>query len=122
MGISEHPIQGSIVSVHYGEGFKEPEMVKTRLAVVLTPRISGRPLLCTIVPLSLSNPEPPMPYNARINIPFMLPEKWGNQERWIKGDMVNAVGFHRIDLLRLGKNKVGKRIYQSICEGPFLWS
>ncbi len=27
--------------------------------------------------------------------------------------MVNAVGFHRVDLLCLGKDKDGKRIYQN---------
>lgn len=41
-----------------------------------------------------------------------MPPKWGNCERWIKGDMVNAVSFHRIDLLRLGKDKSGCRVYQ----------
>lgn len=30
---------------------------------------------------------------------------------WIKGDMVNTVGFHRIDLIRLGKDKYGNRQY-----------
>ena len=52
-----------------------------------------------------------MPYHKQIVIPFALPGKWGNQERWIKGDMVNAVGFHRIDFLQIGKDANGKRIY-----------
>lgn len=53
-----------------------------------------------------------MPYHKLIKIPFELPKSWGDQERWIKGDMVNAVGFHRVDLLCLRKDKAGKRIYQ----------
>lgn len=53
-----------------------------------------------------------MPYNKKIKIPFELPRSWGDKERWICGDMVNAVGFHRVDLLRLGKDKSGKRVYQ----------
>ncbi len=27
--------------------------------------------------------------------------------------MINAIGFHRVDLLNLGKDKNGKRIYQT---------
>ena len=30
---------------------------------------------------------------------------------WVKGDMVNSVGFHRLDLVRLGKDAAGKRVY-----------
>lgn len=93
-------------------GFKNPEMDKLRLAVVLSPRITARPHLCTVVPLSLTDPMKVMPYHRRIRVPFELPRSWGDRERWIKGDMVNAVGFHRVDLLRLGKNEAGKRVYQ----------
>lgn len=113
MPIREHPARGSIVVVDYSlGGFTAPEMVKRRLAVVLTPKISSRPKLCTIVPLSLSTPPKIMPYHAEIDIPFELPKSWGNKARWVKGDMVNAVGFHRVDLLRLGKDQYGQRIYQ----------
>lgn len=113
MAIREHPLQGSLVTVDYSAGgFKEPEMVKRRLAVVLSPRIVARPHLCTVVPLSLSPPDKVMPYHKQLIVPFELPREWGNQEKWIKGDMVNAVGFHRLDLLRLGKDRTGKRIYQ----------
>jgi len=112
MAIREHPLQGSIVTVDYSRGgFVEPEMVKLRLAVVLSPKIAARPHLCTVVPLSTLPPEPTMPYHKPVTIPFDL-GKWGSRERWVKGDMVNAVGFHRIDLLRIGKDRSGKRIYQ----------
>jgi uncharacterized protein YifN (PemK superfamily) len=30
---------------------------------------------------------------------------------WVKGDMVNVVGFHRLDLVRLGKDQNGQRQY-----------
>jgi hypothetical protein len=29
----------------------------------------------------------------------------------VKGDMVNVVGFHRLDLVRLGKDQDGRRQY-----------
>lgn len=114
MGIREHPPQGSVVTIDYSAGgFVEPEMMKRRLAIVMSPKIAARPRLCTVVPLSLTQPRKVMPYNKRLRIPFELPKKWGDQERWIKGDMVNAVGLHRVDLLRLGKDSSGRRVYQT---------
>lgn len=114
MSIREHPRQGSIVTVDYTSGgFRAPEMVKRRSAVVLSPKIAARPGLCTIVPLSLTAPNTVMPYNAPIEIPFTLPERWWDHVRWIEGDMVDAVGLHRVDLLLLGKDHSGKRIYQT---------
>ena len=32
---------------------------------------------------------------------------------WVKGDMVNTLGWHRLDLLRLKKDSEGKRVYQN---------
>ncbi len=107
--------------VDYSQGFRKPEMVKRRLAVVLSPAMAARPHLCTIVPLSTSVPEVPMPFHKILDVPFEIPMPWGNIERWIKGDMVNAVGFHRIDLLRLRKDITGKRIYQLTPLSPELF-
>ena len=53
-----------------------------------------------------------MPYHYELEIPFQLPKGWGNELRWVKGDMVCAVGFHRLDLLRLPKDITGKRQFQ----------
>lgn len=89
-------------------------MVKKRLGIVLSPKIAARPQLCTVVPLSLTQPAKIMPYHKLIAMPFQLPAFWGQQNRWVKGDMVNAVGFHRVDLLRLGKGADGKRTYQML--------
>jgi len=121
MTISAHPPRGSIVVVDYSRGFVEPEMVKRRLAVVLSPDIKNRVKLATIVPLSLTPPDVIMPYHKQIDITFKMPQEWGNHTRWIKGDMVNSVGFHRIDFLRIGKDRTGKRIYQfnSLPEAEF---
>ncbi len=117
MPIVYHPPRGTVVAVSYEKGFVEPEMTKTRLAIVLSPAIKARVKLVTIVPLSLTAPETILPFHKQIDIPFMIPKPWGNQPRWIKGDMVNAVGFHRVDLLRLGKDREGQRIYQKAVLG-----
>lgn len=106
------PPIGCLVVANFDRSFKAPEMVKPRLAVVISPAVENRFGLCTIVPLSTTPPDQVMPYHAKIVIPFQLPPKWGNRERWVKGDMVYAAGFHRLDLLRLGKDRAGRRIYQ----------
>ena len=107
MGLTYHPIRGSIVTVNFEPGFVQPEMVKRRLAVVLSPAIKARPGLCTVIPLSTTAPERQMPYHCTYTASFQMPKSWGNIERWVKGDMVTTVGWHRVDLLLLGKDAVG---------------
>ena len=87
-------------------------MVKRRPCVVISPPIKGRTGLLTVVALSTTPPNPVMPYHVEIDIPFALPPKFASR-CWVKGDMVNTVGFHRTDLLQLGKDLSGKRIYQT---------
>jgi mRNA interferase MazF len=112
MALQFHPKRGTIVTVDFDQGFTPPEMVKRRLAVVISPPISARRGLITIVPLSTTEPIPKMSFQCEIEIPFALPPYWGHRRRWVKGDMITAVGFHRVDLLNLGKGLTGKRIYQ----------
>lgn len=52
-----------------------------------------------------------MPYHARLDIRPILPKPLESEGIWIKGDMVNAVGFHRLDLVRIGRSEEGKRQY-----------
>jgi uncharacterized protein YifN (PemK superfamily) len=111
MAIKEHPLIGTVVLCDFNAGFKVPEMVKRRPCVVISPKIAMRPWLCTVVALSTDAPHPIMPYHCQIDIRPELPEPWKSNGVWVKGDMVNAVGFHRIDLFRLGKDLGGKRRY-----------
>ena len=112
MPIEYHPPRGAIVCANFDQGFRVPEMVKRRLCVVISPPVAARVGLCTVVPLSRTAPDRVMPYHYEFQIPFQMPPKWGNEARWLKGDMVCAVGFHRLDLLRLGKDRQGVRQYQ----------
>lgn len=111
MPIAEHPLAGTIVICDFNAGFRAPEMVKRRPAIVLSPKIAARPGLCTVVALSTDPPHPVMPYHKQINLDPLLPDPWENEGVWVKGDMINAVGFHRLDLIRLGKDRFGKRRY-----------
>jgi mRNA interferase MazF len=111
MPIIEHPAIGTVVLCDFNSGFKIPEMVKRRPCVVISPKIRLRPGLCTVVALSTEAPDPVMPYHCRIDIRPELPKPWESDGVWVKGDMVNTVGFHRLDFFRLGKDFDGKRQY-----------
>jgi len=109
VAIEFHPKVGSILVCDFTAGFKEPEMVKRRPVVVLSPPISRRPKLCTVVALSTEPPHVVLPFHCELQM--KLPPPWEQGPNWIKGDMVYSVGFHRLDLIRLGRDEIGQRIY-----------
>lgn len=111
MSIREHPAMGTILTCDFTAGFRVPEMDKARPVVVISPKIEARHHLCTVVALSTTAPDPVMPYHRQIDLRPKLPFPMESDGIWVKGDMVNAVGFHRLDLIRLGKDRSGKRIY-----------
>lgn len=113
MPITIHPKIGQILLCDFS-GFKEPEMVKSkRPVIIVSGEMKGRFGLVTIVPLSTVKPDPILPYH------YMLPRQsmpmlsyFQESDSWVKGDMLYTVGFHRLDLIRLGtRNTAGKREY-----------
>ena len=107
MPITSHPGLGCIVTCDFDQGFKEPEMVKNRPVVVVSPQIAWRPGLCTVVALSLTAPATVRPYHCKLTIEPALPHPWSSEEVWVKGDMIAAVGFHRLNLIRMGRDSTG---------------
>ncbi len=115
MSITIHPKPGQILLCDFSQGFREPEMVKSkRPVIVLTPQMKNRTTLVTVIPLSTVKPNPVMPYH------YQLPKNcmpqtgmFQNGDSWIKGDMIYTVGFHRLNLilLRQRDSTTGKRIY-----------
>lgn len=92
-------------------GFCEPEMVKRRPAIVLSPRLAFRDGLCSVVPLSGSPPSRTVEYVVQLALPKPLPAPFEHQVWWAKCDMIATVGFHRLDLFRTGRDQSGKRKY-----------
>lgn len=115
MSIQAHPDIGTILMCDYGTGFVIPEMVKRRPVVVISPRIAARPGLCTVVPLSLTAPDPVMQFHCQIDLPDQLPDWMQKKDVWVKADMMAAVSLGRLDFIRLAKDKRGRRIY---CYAP----
>jgi uncharacterized protein YifN (PemK superfamily) len=111
MPISFAPHAWTILRCDFDEGFKEPEMVKRRPVLVVSPAMKGRVGLCTVVSLSTTPPNPIMPYHYELTLDVPLPQPWSSASMWIKGDMVNTVAFHRLDLIRIKDLSSGQRIY-----------
>jgi mRNA interferase MazF len=66
MSVVVHPEPGTIVRLDLSEGFRPPEMVKRRPAIVLSPPLAGRQQLCTVVPLSTTVPKLIGPHHLQI--------------------------------------------------------
>jgi uncharacterized protein YifN (PemK superfamily) len=107
-----HPAPGTILVCDFNGTFKEPEMVKRRCVVVLSPRIQARARLCTVVCLSSTAPAHQQQYHCQLDIRPELPLPWDSNGIWVKGDMLYSVGFHRLNLIRAGKQRDGTRIYR----------
>jgi mRNA interferase MazF len=105
MTVTKHPAPGTIVRVDLSEGFRPPEMVKRRPAIVLSPPIPGRNFLCTIVPLSTTAPVPQLAHHMQISLNPPLPHPYSERTMWVKGDIVLTVAFHRLRYLFSGKDE-----------------
>jgi mRNA interferase MazF len=95
MALQFAPKVGVVVLCDFDTGFKPPEMVKRRLAVVVSPPISVRPGLCTVVPLSTTKPDVVMSYHQPLKLEEPMPERWRSEQHWAKCDMVFAAALFR---------------------------
>ena len=109
MAIQFHPDVGDILICDFAQlSTKEPEMVKRRPVINLTPKGRyGR--LCTVVPLSTTAPDPNQMWHCKVHAD--LPRPYNSPEAWVKGDMLYTVSFERLFLFSIGKDSSGKRIY-----------
>ena len=64
----------------------------------------------TVVGLSTVQPNPRMPYHLELpkkSLPML--GRYQKKSTWLKGDMIYTVGFHRLDLIHLGRDKTTKK-------------
>ncbi len=52
-----------------------------------------------------------MQYHCQVDLPNQLPNWMEKRGVWVKADMMAAVAFDRLDFIRLGKDRQGKRVY-----------
>lgn len=98
MPLTFHPSPGTILMCDFGTGFIVPEMVKVRPVVVVSPRLRTRPKLCTVVPLSSTEPRPPEPYHHRLSQRAYPPARG---PVWAKCDMLATVSIDRLDRIKV---------------------
>jgi uncharacterized protein YifN (PemK superfamily) len=109
MAIQFHPQPGTILICDF-QGMQEPEMVKRRPVVVISPRLRNRGNLVSVVPLSSTRPDDSYPYHHQLRFEPPLPAPYDDPTCWVKGDMVYTVAFYRLFVPQLGKDpKTGKR-------------
>ena len=100
MPILFRPKPGCVLFCDF-RGYIEPEMIKSRPVVVISPSHMERADLVTVVPLSTTPPNPVQKYHYKL-IGNPIP---GNSEIevWAKCDMVATVAFARLDRVKLGR-------------------
>lgn len=113
MALKFHPKPGTILMCDFSKGFAEPEMVKKRPVIVISPKTKKCSGLCTVVAISTATPDPIENWHYQLPKASMPRAKlFQRKDSWIKGDMIYRVGFHRLDLIELGRDSsTGKRVY-----------
>jgi len=113
MALTFHPEAGTILLCDFDTGFIAPEMVKNkRPVIVISPKAKRGGQLVTIVACSTRTPEPIESHHYKLP-KTSLPKigRYQNDDTWVKGDMIYTVGFHRLNLIQVGKEADGKRVY-----------
>lgn len=110
MAIHFQPKCGAVLVCDF-HGYIEPEIVKRRPVIVISPQMSDRPDLCTVVPCSTTEPFPIKPYHYKLLINPLWPGPYNSPFQWIKGDLVYTVSFDRLFVMANGRDSSGKRIF-----------
>jgi len=99
-GLRFQPRPGQILVCHFGLGFQQPEIVKTRPVLVISPHRRVWSRVCVVVPISSRRPIEPMAHHYRLPDGLVPGNKY--EEAWLKGDLVTSVGSHRLDRIKTG--------------------
>ena len=112
MALKFHPEPGTILMCDF-QNFKQPEMVKIRPVVVVSPRMKRCSGLCTVVAISTQEPAIRELFHLPIDPTHMPPlPKFQAKPSWLKGDMIYRVSFERLNLIQLDRDPVtGQRSY-----------
>lgn len=114
MPIMFRPDRGAILICDFTQAFKAPEMVKIRPVVVVSPRRRAGPGLCTVVPLSSTEPTPFEPYHHRLSAAAYPPARG---PMWAKCDMAVTISCERLDRVKVRAND-GRREYRVFVMPP----
>jgi mRNA interferase MazF len=103
MAINFHPRAGQVLMCDFS-GFKVPEMVKPRPVVVISPRLPRRSDIVAVVPISLTEPSPLMPYQVRLSKNYH-PQEPDDLPCWAIADLIMNLGLYRLNGFKIGPRK-----------------
>ena len=86
------------------------EMEKVRPVIVLSPKISSRANLATVVCLSTTEPSIKEDYHLEITFDPPYSPKFPSPTMWLKGDMIYTLNIERMTRPHI-KDEEGKRTY-----------
>lgn len=84
------------------DGFREPEMVKKRPVIVVSPRLPHRSEIAAIVPISTTEPRHDLPFCYRLSRNYH-PNEGDDVPCWVKADMLMNVGIWRLSAFKTGR-------------------
>jgi uncharacterized protein YifN (PemK superfamily) len=85
-------------------GFIDPEMVKPRPVIVVSPKLPYRDGLAAVVPISLTPPRHNLPFCFRLSRNYH-PQEPDNLPCWAKADMILNLGLYRMSGFKVGRRK-----------------
>ncbi len=103
MTLAFHPHAGTLLICDF-RGSIEPEIIKRRPVIVVTPRLPYRSHLCTVVPTSTTAPDHPQPYHVSLSKNYH-PNEDDGLPVWAKCDLVISVSMKRLDRFKVGIRK-----------------
>jgi len=109
MPIQFPPDRGEILICDFS-GLLFHEMEKTRPVIVLSPKISSRAKLATVVCLSTTEPSIKEDYHLEITFDPPYSPKFPSSTMWLKGDMIYSLNIDRMTRPHI-KDEAGKRTY-----------
>jgi uncharacterized protein YifN (PemK superfamily) len=97
------PRAGQVLMCDF-RGFVEPEMVKPRPVIVVSPRLPYRSEIVAIVPISLTEPRHSLPFCYRLSKNYH-PLEADDLPCWAKADMIMNLGLYRLSGFKVGRRK-----------------
>lgn len=103
MALGFHPRAGEVFMCDF-KGFEEPEMVKPRPVIVVSPRLPHRSSIVAIVPISLTAPTHNLPFCFKLSRNYH-PKEPDDLPCWAKADMLLNIGLYRLTAFKVGRRK-----------------
>lgn len=114
MTLHFQPHFGQTLICDFPSEFRQPEMIKRRPVICISPKFRNRYGIATVVPLSTTEPTVTSGYCVEINLETIIYPKFNSLKCWAKCDMLYSLSYSRLSVPYMGKDSSGKRVSNSI--------